>query len=277
MDSAIDADSGYAMYAKTVQACVLKVLMDSLSSLLVDATLQFSADGIKIVALDNTHIVMIHVKLEARKFEEFYCDTPVNIGVNIGNLHTLLKTVNSSDTLTMFLSKDDSNRLGIRVDNEEKKTSTEYKLNLLDLDCHDYNIPPVGFASMIILPSTYFQKIVRDMSNISDRVEIKNIGRQLTLSCQGNFCRQETVLRDTEEPIAVDGDDDAEDDAKDAALINQGVFSLKYLVMFTKCSALCPNVEIFVKSEFPCICVYHMSLGSVRLCLSPYTSEDSSY
>lgn len=270
--STIDASSGYIMYAKTVQACVLKVLMDSLSSLLVDTTLQFSADGVKLLELDNTHIVMIHVRLDARKFEEFYCETPVNIGVNIGNLHTLLKTVNSSDTLTLFLSNDDRNRLGIRVENEEKKTSTEFKLNLLDLDVHEYTIPPVAFGAEVILPSTYFQKIVRDMSYLSDRVEIKNIGRQLILSCSGNFCQQETILRDTDEPVR-----DDEDEGKDPATINQGVFSLKYLVMFTKCSSLCPNIVLLVKSEFPAVCVYDMSLGSVRLCLSPYTSDTESY
>jgi proliferating cell nuclear antigen len=268
----IDASSGYIMYAKTVQACVLKVLMDSLSSLLVDTTLQFSADGVKIIELDNTHIVMIHVRLDARKFEEFYCETPVNIGVNIGNLHTLLKTVNSSDTLTLFLSNDDRNRLGIRVENEEKKTSTEFKLNLLDLDTHEYNIPACGFASCVVLPSTYFQKIVRDMSYLSDRVEIKNIGRQLILSCSGNFCQQETVLRDTDEPMAEDGEEE-----RDNALISQGVFSLKYLVMFTKCSSLCPNVQMFIKNEFPAICVYDMSLGNCKLALSPFTSDEDSY
>jgi proliferating cell nuclear antigen len=269
----IDASSGYIMYAKTVQACVLKVLMDSLSSLLVDTTLQFSADGVKLHELDNTHIVMIHVRLDARKFEEFYCETPVNIGVNIANLHTILKTVNSSDTLTLFLSNDDRNRLGIRVENDEKKTSTEFKLNLLDLDLHDYDIGPQAFGSEVILPSTYFQKIVRDMSYLSDRVEIKNIGRQLILSCSGNFCSQETILRDTDEPVR-DGDEEEE---RDSATINQGVFSLKYLVMFTKCSSLCPNIILLVKSEFPAICVYEMSLGSVRLCLSPYTSDTDSY
>lgn len=271
--STIDASSGYIMYAKTVQACVLKVLMDSLSSLLVDTTLQFSADGVKLIELDNTHIVMIHVRLDARKFEEFYCENPVNIGVNIGNLHTLLKTVNSSDTLTLFLSNDDRNRLGIRVENEEKKTSTEFKLNLLDLDAHEYSIPPVAFSAVTMLPSTYFQKIVRDMSYLSDRVEIKNIGRQLILSCSGNFCQQETILRDTEEPIR-DGEDEEE---RDPTLINQGVFSLKYLVMFTKCSSLNPTVSIFVRSEFPCICVYEMSLGSCKLALSPFTTEEDAY
>jgi proliferating cell nuclear antigen len=259
--------SDYLMYAKTVQGCVLKVLLDSLNGLLVDASFQFSQEGVKLVELDNTHVVMLHLKLEARKFEEYHCEKPVSIGVNIGNLHTLLKTVNSNDTLTLFLEDGDRNRLGIRVENEEKRTKTEFKLNLLDLDTNEYNIPPVGFNSCIILPASFMQKVIRDMANLSDRVEIKNIGRQLILSCTGHFCNQETVLQDTEG----DGDDEVDNSIK------QGVFSLRYLTMFTKVSSLSANVEIFLKNSFPLIVKYNLALGILKLCLSPIQTDDGSY
>ena len=260
---------GYVMYAKTVQACVLKILCDVLRELLVDAVFQFSSEGIKLVELDNTHVVMMHLRLEARKFEEFVCEKPVNIGVNIANLHTLLKTVNASDTLTLFLEDNDRNRLGIRVENEEKRTKTEFKLNLLDIDSQDYHIPPVGFNSCIILPSAYLQKIVRDMSNVSDHVEITNIGRQLILTCSGHFCKQETVLQDTDNGA---GDEGPEDEL-DATTIKQGVFSLKYLCQFCKCQALSANVELYIKNEFPLITQYKMALGSLKLALSPVCNE----
>jgi len=265
----VTADSGYAMYARTVQACVFKVLMDALSGLLVDATVRFSSEGIKIVELDNTHIVMLHLTLDARKFEEFYCEAPLDLGINISNLHTLLKTVNTSDTLTLFLEKSDRNRLGIRVENEEKRTRTQFRLSLLDLDVNEYNIPPVGFSSCVILPATYFQKILRDMSNLSENVEIKSINRQLVLSCSGNFCSQETVLHDTDRG---EGEDDEGDDA-DASLIKQGVFSIKYLCMFCKCSSLCSNVEIFIKNSFPLVLRYKIGLGSLKLALSPREND----
>jgi DNA polymerase III sliding clamp (beta) subunit (PCNA family) len=34
--------------------------------------LEFDENGLKIVALDNTHIVLIHLKLHADKFEKYY-------------------------------------------------------------------------------------------------------------------------------------------------------------------------------------------------------------
>jgi proliferating cell nuclear antigen len=250
--------------------------MDSIKDLLVDTTMSFSKDGIKLVALDNTHVVMIHLKLDAKRFEEFYCDTPVSIGVNLANFQKLLKTVNTSDTLTLFLEHNDRNRLGIRVENEEKHTKTEFKMNLLDLDSSNFDIPPLSFNSCIMLPSAYFQKIIRDMASISEKVELKNVGKQFSLTCCGDFCSQETILKDTDQGAGI-GDDPLGDDSMTGGdgdgVIVQGMFSLRYLVLFTKCSALCQTVELFMKSDFPLIVNYNLALGSLKLCLSPMCED----
>ena len=49
-------------------------------------------------------------------------------------------------------------------------------LNLLDLNNESFEIPEVTFNSVITLPSSDFQKIIRDMSNISENIEIKRPG-----------------------------------------------------------------------------------------------------
>lgn len=264
----------YSFFARTVQACVLKVLMDSIKDLLVDTTLTFTKEGIKLVALDNTHVVMIHLKLDAKRFEEFYCDTPTSIGINLANFQKLLKTVNTSDTLTLFLEHSDRNRLGIRVENDEKHTRTEFKLNLLDLDSSNFDIPPLSFNSCIMLPSAYFQKIIRDMASISEKVELKNVGKQFSLTCAGDFCSQETILKDTDQGAGMgDSGVDEEVVSEEDSVITQGLFSLRYLVLFTKCSALCQTVELFMKSDFPLIVQYNLALGSLRLCLSPLCED----
>jgi proliferating cell nuclear antigen len=47
------------------------------------------------------------------------------------------------------------------------------------------------------------------------------------------------------------------------------VFSLKYLTIFTKCTNLCSNVEIYLKNSYPIILRYSIaSLGEIKLCLS---------
>lgn len=259
------------LYARTVQASVIKVLIEALKDLIFDTELVFDSDGIRVVDLDNTRVVMVHLRLDAEKFETFVCTEPVRIGINLGNLYKLLKTVGNSDTLTMFLEKGDRSRLGIRLESEERRAKTEFKINLLDVKSRPINIPPVEFSSCVILSSTDFQKIIRDMYSISDRVEIRNVQNRLFLTCKGDFCQQETVLEESDKFADASHGGGAGD-------IIQGVFCLKYLALFCKCSSLCSSVEVNMKNDYPLVVRYAVaSLGELKLCLTPKSNDDDEY
>ena len=50
----------------------------------------------------------------------------------------------------------------------------------------------------------------------------------------------------------------------------QGIFSLKYLVLFTKCTNLCNLIHMYIKNDYPLIIKYTVAnLGDIKLCLSP--------
>jgi proliferating cell nuclear antigen len=184
------------------------------------------------------------------------------VGVNMLNFHKLIKTVNSNDTLTLFVETDDYNHLGVKIESNQKNSKTTYKLNLLDLDNPKISVDPAEFNSVITLPSSDMQKICRDMNNIADQVEIKNIDNQLIFSCKGDFCSQVTVLSDHDGVNTISNKKEGE--------IVQGVFSLKYLVLFTKCTNLCNTVELYLKNDYPLITRWTCaSLGELKLCLSP--------
>jgi len=252
---------------KTVQSSVFKILIEALKEILTDTVIEINDEGIKIVTLDTTRIILVHLKLDADKFEHFYCDSPRKIGINMLNFYKLIKTLNSNDTLSLFMKKNDNNHLGIEIENREKLTRTTYKLNLLDLDCPKLDIPPADFNSVITLPSADFQKLCRDMHSISEHVEIKTLNRELILSCKGDFCSQETVLCDSDNVSVENGGNDQS--------IVQGVFSLKFLCLFTRCSNLSRLVEIYLKNDYPIIVRYAVaSLGSAKLALSPVNREN---
>ncbi|NDB86628.1 MAG: hypothetical protein EB127_28635, partial [Alphaproteobacteria bacterium] len=65
---------------KTVQASTFKQVIDALKEILMDVNLEFDETGMKIVALDNTHVVLVHLKLDADKFETFFCEKKVYVG-----------------------------------------------------------------------------------------------------------------------------------------------------------------------------------------------------
>lgn len=258
--------SGYILEVRSVQSSAIKILIEGLKELLTECCINFDDTGIKIVSMDSAHVVLVHLKLEAKNFELYYLNSNyrhdnsdkslrdnehsggnsnrLTIGVNMINFFKLIRTINSNDTLTLFLEANDLNHLGIRIENGEKNTKTTYRLDLLDLDDPKVTVDPAEFNTVITLPSTDFQKIMRDMNNITDKIEIKNITNQLILSCKGDFCHQETVLADSD-----NGVNRIDNRGKDE--IVQGVFSSKYLVLFTKCTNLCNTVELFLKNDYP--------------------------
>ena len=179
---------------KTVQSSTIKLLIDALKEILVEVNLEFDDTGIKLVAFDNTHIVMVHMKLDADQFETYRCARKLYVGINIMKLHMLIKTIGNNDVLTLFIEESDPNKLGVMIENPEKNVKTTYRLSLLDINVENCPIPPADFKLVINMPSVNFQKIIRDMHNLADFIEIRNVENELCFSCKGDFCTQETKL-----------------------------------------------------------------------------------
>jgi proliferating cell nuclear antigen len=249
---------------QTIQSSTFKQIIDALKEILMDVNLEFDNTGMKIVALDNTHVVLVHLKMDAEKFEKYYCEKKMYVGINMLKLHLLIKTISNNDVLTLFVERNDPNHLGIRIDNQDKNIHTMYKLSMLDIDVLNIQIPPADFQTVITMPSVDFQKIIRDMHNLADYIEIRNVGNQLTFSCKGDFCTQETTIGSEKNPgiqISKNAGNDHE--------IIQGVYSLKYLTTFTKCTNLSNVVELYIKNTYPLVLSYQVAnLGIVKCALA---------
>jgi proliferating cell nuclear antigen len=57
----------------------------------------------------------------------------------------------------------------------------------------------------------------------------------------------------------------------------QGVFQLRHLVLFTKCTSLCPTIEMYLKNNLPLILKYTVAnLGEVKLVLATIKNKKDS-
>jgi len=140
-------NSEYLLNIKTIQAPVFKQVVDALKDILTDVNLEIDRTGLKIVAMDNTNIVLIHLKLDSKKFERYYCASKdkMYIGICMLKLHMLIKTIGTNNVLILYVRKDDPSNLGIKIINNEKNVETNYKLSTLDIDVLNIEIPPVDF------------------------------------------------------------------------------------------------------------------------------------
>ena len=224
--------------------------------------------GLKVMAVNKTQTILIHLKLDADRFDYYYCARKkLVLGINMANFYRLIKTMSNFDTLTLAVDDDDINKLIIKLENGDKNCISTYKLNLMDLDIEDIEVEPAKFPYSINMLSADFHKICKDMHNIAEKIEIKCTSKKIYFTCKGEMASLETELGETANGLSIDVYKDE---------IVQGLFELKNLVLFTKCTNLCHTVTLFIKNDYPLIIKYSVAaLGEIKLCLSPNKPKDS--
>ena len=101
-----------------------------------------------------------------------------------------------------------------------------------------------------------------------ENIEIKSVETSLLLNCNGDFASQETILLETQEGLNFSKNSNSNEPI-------QGIFSLKYLCLFTKCTNLCNLLHIYIKNDYPLVIKYDIAnLGHIKLCLSPNSETD---
>jgi proliferating cell nuclear antigen len=244
--------NGNLFEIRTVQSAAFRTLIEALKEILTEANLEFDSTGIKVIDVDETHTVLTYLRLHADRFEYFYCPAKYVLGINMIYLFKLIKTLSNNDSLTLFLPANNPNKLGIRAENAEKGTTNTWMMKLFDTNVENIEFPNISFTSIIHMPSADFQKICRDFNQFAD----------LIFRCVGDFVDGETVIMSNNQ-----GGIEVE---RNTTEIVQGMFELKYLVLFTKCTNLCTSTQIHLKNDYPLVLRYMVAnLGEVRLVLAP--------
>jgi len=254
---------------KTVQIQPIRNMITAIKDVLTDATITFTKDGLKIINFDKTHTILVNVILNSHKFEQYSCD-PDKIIVCAYTLHLfkVISTMSNDDTLSMYIDKSDYHdgivsHLGLQYDNGDIKQCYSQKLRLIEPDMEELIVPDVEYSTVINLPTSDFQKIIRDLNGVSDRVEIKSVGNDLIFSCDGNFASSRIYRSESDGNMEFI-------QKSDASVIIQGEFSLKSLSHFIKCTPLCSHLEMYLGNDLPLIVKYDVaSLGEIKLCLAP--------
>jgi proliferating cell nuclear antigen len=265
---------------RTVQSKVIKTLVDLLREILPEGNIEINSGGVKILATDPSKTMLIHLKLEASKFDYFLCKEKKILGMDMNKFQKIMKTMSDNDTLTLFYEKSDHDeeKLGIEIANGDKNKLSIFKMKLMDIDENKFQVPPAEFDSIITMPSDEFQKICRDMHVFNTLVEIKNIGKQLIFNCTGGESADCTVI------MSEIGSNDNANNEKGLTFVKnaqpsdvvQGFYDLKSLTLFTKCTNVSNIIEIFMKNDFPLLLQYKIgTLGTLKLGIAPKIQKDS--
>ena len=272
-NNVLPQNDGNVLTIKTVQIAPFRTLMTALKDILLETNITFEPDGIRIINMDKSHTILVYLFLAAQNFEVYECKKEkIIIGVNMFHLFKLINSIDNDDTLTIYIENSDYvdgivSHLALKFENGEIKQCKTQKLRLIEPEPEELQYPDVKFSSIINLPSADFQKIIRDLSCISYKLEIKSVGNELIFKCSGQFASAEIHRAESDGSMGFIL-------KQDSSKIIQGEFSLKNLGYFIKCTNLCQQIEVYLENDLPLVVKYNVaSLGEIKLCLAPLPSS----
>jgi len=218
--------------------------------------------------MDNFHVVLVSMLLRADGFSPYRCDRNIALGINLNSLTKVLRCAQNEDMVTLK-AEDSPDSLNLVFENTENDRISEYDIKLMDIDQEHLGIPETEYSASITLPAAEFQRICRDLNQLSESVAIEATKEGVKFACSGDIGNGSVTLRshqniekpelstkiDLTEPVAL-------------------TFSLKYLVNFCKASSLSPTVTLSLSNEVPLLVEYKMDNGYVRFYLAPKIDEE---
>jgi proliferating cell nuclear antigen len=280
-----NSNKDYIVKWITEHAVPIKILIEVLKEILVEPIFKFIKEndtentldteegdkktgGLRILSFDQSQTIMIYVKLEAAQFSVFECKLPeYKVQISLSNLYKLIRSLDKDEILSMYIENDDRQNLIIEIDNHEKGCKSINKLKLLELNEERYNLPSFHPDVNIRMDSSEFHRICKEMNQIAEYIEIRCTENKFTFSCKGD-CSEKNISYDAtnNDNIVIKFNTNRTNDTK----LVQGIFELKNIVLFSKCSGLCNKIQISLSNDYPMFITYTIAtLGKIVLGFSP--------
>ncbi len=177
-------------------AKTLRNILTSLSALVDEACIIADGDGLKVKAMDPSHVAMVDFEWSKSAFEEFEVDKPTTIGLN---LEETLKLLRRASDESLELNFDES------VGKLEVKLSGRYKrrLTIPTLQLTGEEIPPlkIEFDATAKITSSCLARTVADAATVSDILRFKATADKLIMEASGEFGEIMVELDKTSEAL----------------------------------------------------------------------------
>jgi proliferating cell nuclear antigen len=263
----------------TLKSIIIKSLFEVIKPYIKETNILINHEGLKISTMDTSKVSLTYIKLKSEKFEKYYCEKPLIIGIDTCILFKVIKYCNRRETITFYMTESEPDKLGIELSDPFMGKIKDYKIPLLALDDKIANIQSMEFDYIINIPSLQFQQIIKDIHLLDGKiVEIKSIGKQIIFNCSDGIAEFKTSISEVDEKVNKDQKALLQQNGEDIKCVKfqksnerivQGRFKLNYLMNFIKASHLCENMNILLTNDKPLVLEYFIAdLGILRCLLA---------
>jgi len=247
----------HSMFKAKVKAEVLKTVLDAVNTLVDEAKIQVTPDGLSLKAVDPAHVAMVDLSLGKGAFQE-YKGGDLEMGVDLDKLKDILKLAGSGDTIELEY-KEDTHRLVFRIGHITRRMALVDTANM-----GDPKVPNLNLPSRITLTAGELQQGIKASEAVSDHIALSADGDTFELIADGDTDQVHLKLA---------GDDLLKIESPEAA---RSLFSLDYLANMAKVVKGADPITLNLGTDYPVKIEFDIADGGghVTYLLAPRIESD---
>mmetsp|Transcript_12527 Transcript_12527/g.15735 ORF Transcript_12527/g.15735 Transcript_12527/m.15735 type:complete len:262 (+) Transcript_12527:121-906(+) len=255
--------------ARLDQGRLFKLIIEAIKDLIAQASWDCDSDGMTLQAMDSSHVSLVEVNLRESGFNHYRSDRPITVGFDTTMVSKILKCAGNDDVITLK-AEDEGEKLTLMFESPNQDRISDFELKLMEIETEQLGIPETSYKCTVKMPSSEFQRIVRDMQVLGDTCQISCTKEGCRFSVTGEngsgniLIRASTASDKEEEQVIIDMEEPVE-----------LTFSQRYLNFFTKATSLAPTVVLSLSPDVPIVVEYPIEgLGHVKYYLAPKIDDE---
>ena len=149
--------------AELSDSSILKTSFDAISSIVDEVQIQTDSEGMRLDALDRSHITFVHLELKASLFDEYICDVPEQDRV--------LMSVDEGNFIITF----------------EGDATRTFKIRLIDIEYDNPTPPQISHPTTFKVRFSILKDSINDIDIFSDKIALQVDEDYFIASADGEF------------------------------------------------------------------------------------------
>ncbi|MFX0098302.1 MAG: proliferating cell nuclear antigen (pcna) [Candidatus Hodarchaeota archaeon] len=232
---------------------IIRGIIEAISFLIDETYLYAYPSGVKMNAIDSSHVAMLLAQLPKEIFTEYECKEQFKIGLNVADISKILRRAKSEDTVELIRKSEEPNTLLIRMKSERSTRTFKLKSKeIQEYDEKEENIMETfeetlqdKFTSSISMEGPLLDEIIKDALIISDLIKVQIMSAESLI----NFLAyDESGEVEVELDLKGGGGGILDSEVKGDS---EGLYSLNFLENIIKIQAVVDNFKISLGSNIP--------------------------
>jgi proliferating cell nuclear antigen len=176
-------------FAKTSSSQEWKAVASAVKTLVEEATFEATGESMTFRAMDPSHVALVDLFWPNTAFEKYECDKPFKFSLRVEDLVKLIGRSDSKDSVEITSTEEDA--IMMKFMNGYKR---EFTIHLIESTGGAAPLPKLEFDTKVTLTKSIFERLLSDISVVSDQVTIVATKDKLSFSGKSDVGKADIAL-----------------------------------------------------------------------------------